>query len=352
MSNTTTYPDKEFMCQKAITFCSHVDFHDVYSTNEFRIINVIDHDYERNLVIHELVEEIQKIITGETIYEIEVIQSTADKFKYQITCSSNINKLLQMVASIRTVGFLFSFHQTKLNPMLWLFHSCFGNVLYRERFENKYTYSYQEGQAYLELDRALERMLETANTTMFQQELDGFMQQVEHNTKKLTKQLQALYTAFDELEVVRLDLFYRPDVAQHDTVTALAHRKLFVDYAGRYYRNIQGAIVKTEYTAEKGFHHHVALFLIPNDAVSSLEIGHDLGSYWSQEITHATGTYFNGAQVPGMLRSKPVGLVKTNSQEATEQVATLIDWVNKLDQYYRPMDPTKDTSWHWNRFNV
>lgn len=349
---TTANPDKEFMRQKGIAFHSHVDFHDVYANNDFPIINVIDHDYDRNIVVYDLTEQAKHIVTGQTVFSIEVSQSTRDKYSYDIACSANIDKLLQMISSIRTITFVVGVGTVQLNPYLSLFCSCFANVRYRERFMNKLIYSYQEGHAYMEINQALQQMLELSKTSKFERDLKTFNDYIDYNLNKERKQLNVLYSKFDELEVVRLELFYRPGVVELDPTTAIAHRKLFVQYVGKMYRNIQGFMVKTEYTVEKGFHHHVALFLTPNGVANNLSIGHCIGAYWSDEITHKRGAYFNGAQAPESLRTKPCGLVQTKNQTAIDDIEVLVDWFNKLDKYYRPIDPTTDTVWHWNRFNI
>ena len=139
--NTMMDNSKELMKQKAVTLYSSRSYYEDIHISEFSIINVIDHDYDRNIVVYDLTEQAKHIVTGQTVFSIEVSQSTRDKYSYDIACSANIDKLLEMISSIRTITFVVGIGTVQLNPYLSLFCSCFANVRYRERFMNKLIYS-------------------------------------------------------------------------------------------------------------------------------------------------------------------------------------------------------------------
>lgn len=115
--------------------------------------------------------------------------------------------------------------------------------------------------------------------------------------EEFTKYPMRLFPGCAQLVVLRIDLFYRKDIAhQYELKDLQVDVKHLLDNkrGSKELAFMKGYIVKFEYGVDKGFHAHFLVFLDGSrrKGSSHVYLTKKLGEYWKNTITKGRGDYW------------------------------------------------------------
>lgn len=173
------------------------------------------------------------------------------------------------------------------------------------------------------------------------------------------KYIKAILDRYSRLLVIRIDLSYGKDLATLLTVrgdafqdpvferrngagvkTAAigwrktkAHKGAFQRYLQqRYGKALRGFIWKIEYGVEKGYHHHVMVFLDAQAHARDVLIAQEMGEHWRSEITDGKGIYYNCNADKSKYTMNGLGEVKYHDQAKRAGLNLAAQYLCKHDE--------------------
>ena len=163
--------------------------------------------------------------------------------------------------------------------------------------------------------------------------------------EEFTKYPMRLFPGCAQLVVLRIDLFYRKDIAhQYELKDLQVDVKHLLDNkrGSKELAFMKGYIVKFEYGVDKGFHAHFLVFLDGSrrKGSSHVYLTKKLGEYWKNTITKGRGDYWNcnaEAENYDRLNRRGIGKIHRSEEVLISNLKNyVIAYLCKMDQFIRP----------------
>lgn len=158
-----------------------------------------------------------------------------------------------------------------------------------------------------------------------------------NNYRRLHKLIEALFTCYSRLMVVRIDLGYSQwDGPYIDAETARFHREKLCQAFQTYplFDHLVGYAWKLEWQPQKGFHYHMLMFWDGHQAQQSLTYGRETGELWAQQITGGQGIYYNcNLKAEQTYQNNATGSVNYYDYQKRQGLDHIARYFTKIDEY-------------------
>lgn len=306
---------------------------------------IVDHDITTYPEIYKLCMFVKEIVEGK---QIAVIENVAiDDYSWRIIANDNARILINHIAVINQYNVYSNLANAYINPYIKLFINHFFGIPYRVMGVQKPSYNYTQAQIYAHVAQQLNKMIEHGKSVEFKQEIDSFKQYYQFNINRVNKHIDALFDKYDDLLMVRLDLFYDANQPCLDSEKVVGDRKRLIEHIKKTYKSYVTYIAKLEYTAQKGYYYHIAVFFNNNVTKDDFDLGNSLGKVW-KEKAHNKGRYFNCSTSKTMARSLPCGILNTKDAVARQSMQQFVDWIARVDFYVNRLETVHTLS----RYNL
>jgi len=170
------------------------------------------------------------------------------------------------------------------------------------------------------------------------------------NAAGLVTYIDSLFSRYDRLLVVRVDLSYHiGNTIKTPTDIDTKYQEAKDDFrhflnntkSNNLFKDLVGYVWKLEYGAEKGFHYHTLFFFngakVRKDGYKAMKIG----EYWKLNITQGRGIYYNCNAKKSAYRELGIGMIKYNDKTLREGLYKAAEYLVKVDYYAKLLTPTK-----------
>lgn len=193
----------------------------------------------------------------------------------------------------------------------------------------------------------VERLGDTCRSKAVREKMRQRKREPDRRFRACKKYVNALFNKYKRLVVIRLDLFYLPELAHSIKVAnAIADIDHFLanQYCNAIYNGMVGYIIKMEYGVDKGIHSHAFIFLNGNDRLGRCGefSAKQFGDYWAGTITGNKGDYFNLNEQHNIESLKKrgvlgIGLIHADDTELRDNLINrAIFYLCKSTQFFTP----------------
>lgn len=166
--------------------------------------------------------------------------------------------------------------------------------------------------------------------------------QASENSGSIANYAVALLRYFSRLTVVRVDLGFLD--AFHGFVTiddVYAYLRKLIESMSRnpIFRHKVGYAWAIEQGRDKSYHIHLAVFFLGWEIRRDIYKSHEIGSFWSNDITSGMGTYFSCNSKQDEYVYRGVGLFHRGDEEGLANVVFALRYLTKDDGQHLRMKP-------------
>lgn len=167
------------------------------------------------------------------------------------------------------------------------------------------------------------------------------------NFKSASHYVDSLINIYRRLVVIRLDLYYKQDIAKSVSIDRLKSdidRLLKNAERNKVFKGMVGYLLKIEFGINRRLHTHSFFFFDADIRRGSCDeyFGKTIGEYWSKTITKNAGEYFNvnnrkNIQDMEKLGIRGIGLLRIDDKNMLNNLTNrAIYYLCKKDQFFRP----------------
>lgn len=169
------------------------------------------------------------------------------------------------------------------------------------------------------------------------------------NKKSCVQLIRSLIANFSKVLVVRVDLSMVRDPMtikmRNKTLCELHSKddlKALKDYVNKFLNNarhnkilndIEGYILRFEYTVRAGFHAHAYFFFDGNKHQQDMSLGQYIKDYW-KKLCGGQGSTFICNMQKHKYKDLAIGMLHHNDQQMLENLIKTFDYICKTDQYF------------------
>ena len=168
-------------------------------------------------------------------------------------------------------------------------------------------------------------------------------QLVNDNIKDKTQYVNALFTAYPKLLVIRVDFYYKKEV-DANLNDLIAHIERFYNNkrSNALFNDMVGYVIKLEYGVDRKFHAHVMLFF-DNDKLKckgddDVTLAWDICNYWVNSITKGMGDYHNCQAYKSDYEKSGrlgIGQIKADDIKKRENLIKTVVYFCKKEQFVK-----------------
>ncbi|TDX21255.1 uncharacterized protein DUF3296 [Modicisalibacter xianhensis] len=157
------------------------------------------------------------------------------------------------------------------------------------------------------------------------------------NRKSMREWVNALFQKHAYLQVIRVDLGYRKDIATSVPYEmARDQRATFCKYFHHepLFAHMVGYAWKLEWGVSRGFHYHFLLFFDASQVQNDVLRAQWIGEYWSKKITNGDGTYYScNHKAEETYYYNALGKMAYHDVHKRQGLEYIISYLTKSDEY-------------------
>ncbi|SFH38397.1 YagK/YfjJ domain-containing protein [Modicisalibacter xianhensis] len=157
------------------------------------------------------------------------------------------------------------------------------------------------------------------------------------NRKSMREWVNALFQKHAYLQVIRVDLGYRKDIATSVPYEmASTQRAKFCKYFHHelLFAHMVGYAWKLEWGVSRGFHYHFLFFFDASQVQNDVLRAQWIGEYWSQKITNGDGTYYScNHNADTTYYYNALGKMAYHDVNKRQGLEYIISYLTKPDEY-------------------
>ncbi len=181
---------------------------------------------------------------------------------------------------------------------------------------------------------------EEAQSVTHKRQLRNFQRAASKNLKGAMDYVDHLFEHHARLLVVRVDLSWRKDFVNNQTIStdiARLHRKRLFKRLQSHplFQDCLGYIWKLEYGKYKGFHYHTCFFFDGSKVRGDITLARRIGHLWEKEVTEGQGLYFNCNAITSTYAQSGIGDIHYTNQEKRRALQRVITYITKVDTAVR-----------------
>lgn len=165
------------------------------------------------------------------------------------------------------------------------------------------------------------------------------------NHDEYSSYVDNLFSCHSRLVVIRVDLFYKPDIASFQSFeTAKEDLATLHNNARRnlVFRDLEGYVTKVEYGLKKKVHIHAFFFFNGHTRLgrSDVYLAQQIGEYWKNTVTKGRGEYWNcNHKKEQKYRYVGIGLVTAKDDLKQQYLKRALEYLCKKEtQVIKPRD--------------
>lgn len=152
----------------------------------------------------------------------------------------------------------------------------------------------------------------------------------------IARYVDALFDNQSKLNVIRVDLSYKQEVAATKTLEEANKdlNRMMNNRRGKpsIFNDQVGYIITKEYTPKKGVHFHTAFIYDGQKVLKDINKATEIGKYWEEDITDNEGLSFNCNQKKEQYKNLGIGIISHDDTEKRENlIKHAISYLGKDD---------------------
>lgn len=163
--------------------------------------------------------------------------------------------------------------------------------------------------------------------------------------RSMKEYLDYQFQDHSRLLIVRLDLGFidnsigknNPEYTRDYLQRLLNNRRSL-----KIFNNLVGYMWSLEFGIDKGFHYHCIFIFDGARSQQDQTIGHAIGQYWMNSITHGTGTYYCSNDEKARFEAEGllgVGMIHRHDQHKRSNLLSVASYIAKDDDLIKSMLP-------------
>jgi hypothetical protein len=169
------------------------------------------------------------------------------------------------------------------------------------------------------------------------------------NDKSAAEYLDTLFKQYSKLNVLRVDLAYKKEIANNLTLEEAKNdmRHLLNNRRSKpsIFSNCVGHIFKIETTEEKGPHIHTAFIFDGSKVEKDVYLASKLGKYWVDKITDKRGIFHNCNAEKAKYEKCGIGKISHNDEQMRSNLVNeVIPYLTKGEQSIKSLKTGREKS--------
>lgn len=159
----------------------------------------------------------------------------------------------------------------------------------------------------------------------------------QENRSSLKEWIDELFQSHAYLQVLRVDLGYRKEIATHVTYEKTSAQRARLCKAFHYnplFKHMVGYAWKLEWGNSRGFHYHFLFFFDASQVKNDVIRAQWIGELWSRTITNGEGTYYNcNSHADTKYFYNALGKVGYHDTHKAKGLEYIANYLTKEDEY-------------------